>query len=111
MSRDLVDLAPFRQGRDVVEGDAGGRRLGGEGVEHVIGEVGRKVLWYVVDVVGVSAWFEAENGDAWFKVASEHIGQEVEVKELVMKGPTIWDGGGRCWTHGEDLQRGDPVEG
>ena len=28
-----------------------------------------------------------------------------------MKGPTIWDGGGRCWTHCEDLEGADPVEG
>ena len=52
MSRDLVDLEPFRQWRDVVEGDVEGWRLGGEGVELVLGEVGRKVLWYFVDVVG-----------------------------------------------------------
>ena len=26
-----------------------------EEIEHVLGEVGLKVLWYVVDVVGVSA--------------------------------------------------------
>ena len=28
-----------------------------------------------------------------------------------MKRSTIWDGGGRCRTHGEDLQRADPIEG
>ena len=61
MSRDLVDLEAFRRRRDVVEGDVEGRGPGGEGVEHVLGEVGREVLWYVVNVVGVPAWFAAEN--------------------------------------------------
>ena len=89
MSGDLVDLEPFRWLRDV-EKDVEERRLGGEGVEHVLGDVGRKVLWYVVDVVGVSAWFAAENGDARFGVASGHVGRGVEVQELAMKGPTIF---------------------
>ena len=111
MSRNLVDLEPFRRWRDVVEGDVEGRRLGGEGVEHVRGEVGRKVLWYVVDAVGISAWFAAENGDTWFGVTSGRVGREVEVQELVMKGPTIWDGGGRCWTYGEDFEGAAPVKG
>ena len=111
MFRDMVNLEPFRRWRDVVEGDVEGRRLGGEGVEHVLGEVGRNVLWYVVDVAGVSAWVAAENGDARFGVASGHVGREFEVQELVLKGPTIWDGGGWCWTHGKDLEGADPVEG
>ena len=87
------------KGGDLVEKD-----------EHVLGEAGQKVLWYVVDVVGVSAWFAAENGDARFGVASGHVGREIEVQELVMKGPTVWDGGCRCWTHGEDLGGADPVK-
>ena len=62
-----------------------GRRLGGEGVEHVLCEAGWKVLWYVVDDVGVSAWFAAESGDARFGVASGHVGREVELQQLVMK--------------------------
>ena len=88
-----------------------GGRLGGDAVEHALGEVGRKVLWYVVNVVGAPAWFAAENGDGRFRVASGHVGREVEVQELVVKGPTTWDGGGRCWAHGEDLEGADPVEG
>ena len=55
MFRNVVDLEPFRRWRYVVEGDVEGRRHGGERVEHVFGEVGRKVLWYLVDVVGVPA--------------------------------------------------------
>ena len=110
-SRDLIDLEPSRRWRDVVEGDVEGRGLGGEGVKHALGEVGRKMLWYVVNVVGVPAWFAAENGDACFGVASGHVGWEVEVQGLVVKGPTIWDGGGRCRIHGEDLERSDPIEG
>ena len=111
MSRDLVDLEPFRRWRDVVEGDVEGRRHGGEGVEHVFGDIGQKVLWYVVDVVEGSALLAAENGHARFGVASGHVGREVEVQELVLKGPTIWDGGGRCWTHGKNLEGANPVEG
>ena len=107
MSRDLADLEPFRRWRDVVKGGAEGRRLGGEGVEHVLGEVGRKVLWYVVNVVGVPAWFAAEKGDAGFGVAPGHVGREVEVQKLVVKGLTIWDSGGRCRAYGEDLERAD----
>ena len=61
MSRDLVDLKAFRRWRDVVEGDVGGWGLAGEGAKHVLGEVGRKMLWYVVNVVGVPAWFAAED--------------------------------------------------
>ena len=76
MSRDLVDLERFRRWRDVVAGDVEGRRLGGEGVEHVLSEVGRKALWYVVDVVGVLAWFAAKNGDARWGVASGHVGRK-----------------------------------
>ena len=111
ISGDQVDLEPFRRWRDVVEGDVKGRRLGGEGVEHVLCEGGRKVLWYVVDVVGVSTWFAAENGDARFGVAFGHVGRKVEVQELVLKEPVIWDGRGRCWTHGKDLEGADSVEG
>ena len=42
--RDLVDLETSRRWRDVVDRDVEGRGLCGEGVEHVFGEVGRKVL-------------------------------------------------------------------
>ena len=63
-----------------------GRGLGGEGVGH---EVGWKMFWYVVNVVGVPAWFAAENGDARFGVASRPVGRKVEVQELVVKGPVI----------------------
>ena len=44
VSRDLVDLEAFRWWRDVVEGDVDGRGLGGEEVEHVLGQVGRNIL-------------------------------------------------------------------
>ena len=40
-----------------------------------------------------------------------HVGREVGVQELAVKGPDIWDGGGRYRAHGEDLERVDPVEG
>ena len=92
MPRDLVDLKAFRRWRDVVEGDVEGRGLGGERVEDVLGKVGRKMLGYVVNVVGVPARFAADNGDARFGVASRHVGREVEVQELVLEGPSIWDG-------------------
>ena len=69
------------------------------------------MLWYVVNVVGVPAWFAVESGDARLDVASGHVGREVEVQELVVKGPTIWDSGGRCSAYGEDLERVDPIEG
>ena len=82
MSRDLVDLEPFRRWRDVVEGDVEGRGLGGEGVEHVLGEVGRKMIWYDVNVIRVPAWSAAENGDARFGVASGHVGREFVVQGL-----------------------------
>ena len=45
MCRDPVDLEPFRRLRDVVEGDVEEWRLDGEGVEHVLGEVGQTVLF------------------------------------------------------------------
>ena len=48
------------------------------------------MLWYVVDVFGVSAWFAAVNGDERFGVASGHVGRDIEVHEVVLKGPTIW---------------------
>ena len=35
---------------------------------------------------------------------------EIEVQELVVKRPAIWDGGGRCRALGKDLKRADPVE-
>ena len=111
MFRDLVDLEPSRRWRDIVKGDVEGRGLGEEGVEHVLGEVGRDVLWYVVNVFGVPAWFTAENEDARLGVASGHVGREIEVQELVVNGPTIWDSGGRHRAHGEDLERADPIEG
>ena len=44
MPRDLVDLEAFRRWTDVVDRGVEGRGLCGEGVEHVFGEVGRKVL-------------------------------------------------------------------
>ena len=70
VSRDLVDdLEGFRRWRDVVEGDAKGRGLGGEGVGQMLGEVGQKMLWYVVNVVGVPAWCAVEDGDTRFGVA------------------------------------------
>ena len=50
-------------------------------------------------------------GDARFGVASERVAREVEVSDLVVKGPVIWDGGGRCRAHGEHLERTDLVEG
>ena len=111
VSPNLIDLEPFRRWRDFVESDVERRGLGGEGVEHVLGEVGRKMLWYVVNVVGVPAWCAAEDEDARFGVAFENVGREVEVQELVVKGSTIWDGGGRRRTHGEDLEMADPIEG
>ena len=42
--RDLVDLDAFPRWRDMVDRDVEGRGRCGEGVEHVFGEVGRKVL-------------------------------------------------------------------
>ena len=63
------------------------------------------------NLVGVPAWFAAENGDARFGVESGHVGREVEVQELVVKGPTIWDGGGWCWIHGKGLEGADLVNG
>ena len=42
--RDLVDVEAFRPWCDVVNRDVEGRGLCGEGVEHVFGEVGPKVL-------------------------------------------------------------------
>ena len=42
--RDLVDVGAFRRWRDVVDRDVEGRGLCGEGVEYVLGEVGRKVF-------------------------------------------------------------------
>ena len=44
VTRDLVDLEALRRWRDVVDRDVEGRGLRGEGVEHVFGEAGRKVL-------------------------------------------------------------------
>ena len=111
MSRDLVDIEPFRRRRDVIKGDVEGRGLGGEGVEHVLGGASRNLLWYFVNVVGVPAWFAAENEDARLEVASGHVGWEVEVQEFVVKGPTIWDSGDRCRSNGEDRERADPIEG
>ena len=64
-----------------------------------------------MNVVGVPPWFAAESGDARFGVVSGHVGREVEVQELVVKGPTIWNDGGRCRAHGDDLERADPIEG
>ena len=87
------------------------RGLGRNGVEHVFGEVNRKVLGQVVDVVGVPARLSANNGDAAFGVASRHVGGEIEVEELVMKRPAIRNGGGWCRAHGENLKRVNPVEG
>ena len=46
-----------------------------------------------------------------FEVASGHVGREDGEYEHVVKGPIIWDGGGRCRTHGEDLERADSIEG
>ena len=40
VSRALIDLEAFGRWRDVVKGDMEGRGLGGEGAEHVLGEVG-----------------------------------------------------------------------
>ena len=111
MSRDPIYLEAFRRWRYVVEGDVKERALRGEGVRHVLGEVGRKMLWYLVNVVGIPIWLAADIGDATLGVASRHVGWDVEVQELVLKGPFIWDGGGRWWAHGEDLERADQVEG
>ena len=30
---------------------------------------------------------------------------------LILKGPTVRNGGGRCRAHGENLERANPVEG
>ena len=68
-------------------------------------------FWFVVDVVWVPAWFAAEIGDTRFGVASGHVGREVDVQKLIVKGPTIRGGGGRCCAYGEDLEGADPVEG
>ena len=46
-----------------------------------------------------------------FGVASRHARENAEVQELVVKGPSMRNGRGRCWTHDEDLERADPVEG
>ena len=62
-----------------------------------------------MNVVEVPAWFAAENGDARFKVAAGPVGRKVEEQELVVKGPAIGDGGGRCRARGEDLERADPI--
>ena len=69
------------------------------------------MFWCEVNVVGVPAWFTAENGNARFGVASRHVGREVKVQELVVKGPAICDGENQCRVHDEDLERADPVEG
>ena len=96
VSCDLLDLETFARRCYVVEGDVERRGLGRKRVEHVLGEVSRKVLGQVVDVVGVPARVAANNGNAAFGVASRHVGGEVEVEELVMKMPAIRNGGGRC---------------
>ena len=72
MSRNLFDHEAFRRWRDVIESDAEGRGLEGEGVEHVLGEVDRKIIWYDLNVDGVPAWFAAGNEDARFGVTSGH---------------------------------------
>ena len=64
-----------------------------------------------MDVVGVTARLAANNEDAAFRVASGHVGGEVEADELAMKRPAIRNGGGRCRPHGENLERANPVEG
>ena len=62
-------------------------------------------------LVRVHAWFAVEYGDARFGVTSWHVGREVAVQELVVKGPAIWDGEGRLRVHGEDHERADPIKG
>ena len=47
-----------------------GGGLDGEGVEHVLGEVGWQVLRHVGGVVGVPAGLTALDGDAAFEVPS-----------------------------------------
>ena len=111
MSRDLVNLEAFRGWRDVVDRDVEGRRLCGEGVEHVSSEVDRKVLRWVVNVVGVPARLAPKIGEAAFGVASRHVGGKVEVQQLVVKGPAIGDGGGWCRAYGDDLEGVYPIEG
>ena len=69
------------------------------------------MLGQIVDVVGVPTRLAANNEDTAFGVASRNVGGEVEVEELVMKRPTIRNGGGRCRAHGENLERANPVEG
>lgn len=72
-----------------MEGDVKRQGPGGEGVEHVFGEVVRKVLWYVVNVVGIPARLASKNRHSRFGVASRYAGREVEVQELVVKRPVI----------------------
>ena len=103
MSRHLAEIEAFLRWRDVVEGDLKRRRLG-EGVEHVLDEVDWKMFWCVVNLVGDPACFSAENGDARFGDASRRVGREIKVQEFVVKRPIIWDSGGRCKAHGEDLK-------
>ena len=69
------------------------------------------MLGQVVNVVGVPARLAPNNGDASFRTTSRHVGGEVEVEKLVLKGPAVRNGGGRCRAHGENLERANPVEG
>ena len=54
-------------------------------VEDGLGEVGRKMLEQVVDVVGVLARFAYNDRDAADAVSSRHVGGKIEVKEFVVK--------------------------
>ena len=57
-----------------------------------------------MNVVGVPARLAPKNGDAVFGVASRHVGGKVEVQELVVKGPAIGNGGGRCRAYGNSVE-------
>ena len=103
MFRILTDLEAFRRWRDAVEGDVKGRGLGGEGIEHVLGEVGRKVLsWYVVIVIVVPAWLAADNDAVAGGVYPAFCGEGLFWREL---GPPEQVGGGsrRCSPKGRPV--------
>ena len=100
MSRGVFDHEAFRRWRDIIEGNAEGRGLGGEGVEHVLGEVGRNMIWYDLNVDGVPAWFGAGNGDARFGVTTGHRTGEQSTS-------ACREGAGHL-AHGKDLESADP---
>ena len=63
---DFGNIDQDGRGRHVVGGYVVRRRLVREDVQDVLGKAGRQVFGYVVDVVGVHAWFAACDCDARF---------------------------------------------